>query len=185
MSTGGGAPNRYSIAGSAGGAAGVAGASNGGSTSGYTTSYVQDSSGFIFNPGPFTVLGANGQGPFPLSGFSQHTVAAGAGGDPSPSVPVNMFTIPGRGTFTQHTDHYRRGGGGGGGVIISGYTPAQSAEAGTSEDFSDTTTWPHDAWVTVGGQPGQGFGAGGGGGARRRGAGGQGASGVVYIEWSP
>jgi Flp pilus assembly pilin Flp len=178
--TGGGASGRldgYVFAGSAGGAAGRNGASNGGSTSNY--------------PGtPINVLGATGQGPFPLSGFSQRSVAAGAGGSRSLSTAYSPVTIPGRGTFTQDTADYRRGGGGGGGVTISGATPAQSAGAGTSVPLSDPQAWPNDAWVTEGGHPGVGFGAGGGGGARGygptgQGIGGQGASGVVYVEWRP
>jgi hypothetical protein len=86
IGTGGGAPRRYNIAGSAGGAAGRAGASNGGSTSAY---YIN----------PITLPGANGQGLFPLSGF-QRPVAAGAGGNHSSSIAYNPVTIPGRGTFT-------------------------------------------------------------------------------------
>jgi hypothetical protein len=172
VSTGGGAPYRYDIAGSAGGAAGRAGASNGGSTSAY---YIN----------PITLHGANGQGLFPLSGFSQRSIAAGAGGNHSSSFPYSFVTIPGLGTFSQVTQNYNRGGGGGGGVTISDTTPAQSAQAGTSDPLSDPDAWPGDAWVTEGGHSGQGFGAGGGGGARRLGVGGQGASGVVYVEWSP
>jgi hypothetical protein len=123
---------------------------------------------------------------FPLAGFFQRTVAAGAGGAASPSTYVNSIYISALNqVIGQINIPIYRGGGGGGGVLISGVIPAQSAQAGTSEGISDPTTWHQEAWVTVGGDPGQGLGAGGGGGTRRRGDGGQGASGVVYIEWSP
>jgi hypothetical protein len=165
MGIGGGAPffleAGYGVAGSAGGGAGRAGASDGGGTPAY-------------NIDPVVLPGADGQGssfPLALSGFSQRTVAAGDGGAASSSIPISPVTIPGVGTFAQDTNDYRRGGGGGGGVLISGATPAQAAQAGTSNALADESTWPHDAWGTVGGDPGAGFGAGGGGGTRRLGVG--------------
>jgi hypothetical protein len=72
--TGGGAshrPDGYALAGSAGGCAGRAGASNGGNTS--SCPYTGPS---------YDMPGANGQGPFLLSGFPQRSIAAGNGGPP-------------------------------------------------------------------------------------------------------
>jgi hypothetical protein len=99
-----------------------------------------------------------------LAGFTQRTVTSAAGG--------LAGTAPG-GTAA-------RGGGGAGGVSISGAAPAVAATAGGA------------VGGTQAGRPGGGFGAGGGGSNVHSHSGiwfnsgppGDGASGVIYVEWS-
>jgi len=174
IGNGGGIQNFFGsgveFAGSAGGAAGIAGGSNGGSTAANTNL------GMTLGTSAWNIVGAVGQGPFPLDGFVARTVSAAAGGAPSAGVFVPIID-----GFAQDPPSYRRAGGGGGGVALSGATPAQAAENGTVT--VNAASWSGDLWITSGGFAGEGFGAGGGGGARALGAGGRGASGLVYIEW--
>jgi hypothetical protein len=102
-----------------------------------------------------TGSGTSGQGDYSsiLANFNNISISAGSGGDKGSS---------------SHA-----GGGGGGGLLISGHSATQTATQGAGSSS---------------GQPGLGFGAGGGaGGYTNSGSvyytGGQGASGVVYIQW--
>jgi len=174
IGNGGGIQNFFGsgveFAGSAGGAAGIAGGSNGASTAS------NPDFGTHVGTSAWNIVGAVGQGPFPLDGFVARTISAAAGGAPSAGIFVPIID-----GFTQDPASFRRAGGGGGGVALSGATPAQTAANGTAA--ANAASWPRDKWITSGGFAGEGFGAGGGGGARHLGAGGRGASGLVYIEW--